>query len=164
MNAPSTAVSRLHPGLRLLFHAPVHLYRWRLGWLLGRRFLLLSHIGRHSGMRRETVLEVLAYRQDGPEAIVMSAFGSNAAWLRNIEANPIAEVTIGSQRFPAVHRFLKTDDAVEVLKGYLQRNRLIAPVVRFVLSRLVDFTFDGSHEQCRRLVEQLPLIGFRARS
>ena len=164
MNTPKTAAPRLHHGLRLLFHAPVHLYRWRLGRLLGRRFLLLIHIGRHSGMRRETVLEVLEYRPKGPEAIVMSAFGTKADWLRNIESNPTVEVIIGSRHFPAAHRFLKPDEAVEVLKGYLERNRLIARIVRLVLSELAGWNFEGSQEQCRRVVEQLPLIGFRPRS
>ena len=28
--------------------APVYLYRWRLGWLLGKRFVLLTHIGRRT--------------------------------------------------------------------------------------------------------------------
>ena len=87
MNASDMAASRVRPGLRVLFHASIYLYRWRCGWLLGRRFLMLIHIGRRSGMRRETVLEILAYRREGPEAIVMSAFGRKADWLRNIETN-----------------------------------------------------------------------------
>ena len=161
MTNPPTIPRRLNPVPRLLFHAPAHLYRWRCGWLLGRRFLLLIHIGRRTGLRRQTVLEVLEYRQQGPEAIVMSAFGPNADWLRNIQARPAAEVIIGSQRFAAVHRFLEANEAVKVLEGYQQRNRLIAPVVHFVLSRLVGWQFDGSEEHCRLLLKQLPLIGLR---
>ena len=82
---------------------------------------------RRTGLRRQTVLEVLEYRQQGPEAIVMSAFGPNADWLRNIQARPAAEVIIGSQRFAAVHRFLEANEAVKVLEGYQQRNRLSRP-------------------------------------
>jgi len=164
MTTPPTTAPRLNPVLRLLFHAPVYLYRWGFGWLFGHRFLLLVHIGRRTDLRRQTVLEVLEYRQQGPEAIVMSAFGPNANWLRNIEAKPTPEVIIGSHRFAAVHRFLEANEAIKVLRGYLQRNRLIAPVVRFVLGRLVGRRFDGSEEHCRLLVEQLPLIGLRQRS
>ena len=91
----------------------------------------------------------------------MSAFGTKADWLRNIESNPAAEVIIGSRRFPAVHRFLRPDEAVDVLRGYLERHRLIAPIVRFFLSRMVGWRFDGSQEQCGQVVAQLPLIGFR---
>ena len=51
----------------------MYLYRWKCGWLLGHRFLLLIHVGRRTGLRRCTVLEVLEYRKEGSEAVVMSA-------------------------------------------------------------------------------------------
>jgi deazaflavin-dependent oxidoreductase (nitroreductase family) len=60
---------------------------------------LLIHIGRRTGRRRRTVLEVMEYRQEGPEMVVMSAFGPKADWLRNIEATPGPEVVIDSQGF-----------------------------------------------------------------
>jgi deazaflavin-dependent oxidoreductase (nitroreductase family) len=82
----------------LLFRLPVYLYRWKCGWLLGHRLLLLIHVGRHTGLRRHTVLEVVEYREEGPEAVVMSAFGPSADCLRNIEATPNPEVVIGSKR------------------------------------------------------------------
>ena len=47
----------MNAALRQLFRAPVYLYRWNFGWMLGHRFLLLIHIGRRIGLRRHTVLE-----------------------------------------------------------------------------------------------------------
>jgi hypothetical protein len=47
--------------LRLAFRLPIYLYRLDLGWLLGHRFLLFAHLGRKSGLLRETVLEVILY-------------------------------------------------------------------------------------------------------
>ena len=129
--------TRLNGTLRRLFRAPVNLYRWNFGRLLGHRFLLLTHIGRRTGLRRHTVLEVMEYRKEGPEAVVMSAFGRNADWLRNIEAAPAPEVVIGSQHFVAAHRFLDEEEAMRVLTGYERRNWLIAPIIRGVLSRLL---------------------------
>ena len=96
--------------LRRLFRAPVYLYRWKCGWLLGHRFLLLIHIGRRTGLTRHTVLEVLEYRKEDPEAVVMSAFGPSADWLRNIETTPNLVVVIGSQRFIAAHRVLDEEE------------------------------------------------------
>ena len=84
--------------LRRVFRTPVYLYRWKCGWLLGHRFLLLIHVGRRTGLCRHTVLEVMEYRREGPEAVVMSAFGRTADWLRNIEAIPNPRVVIGSHR------------------------------------------------------------------
>jgi deazaflavin-dependent oxidoreductase (nitroreductase family) len=139
----------------------VYLYRWKCGWLLGHRFLLLIHIGRRTGLRRYTVLEVIEYRKEGPEAVVISAFGPGADWLRNIGATSGAEVVIGSRCFPVVHRVLDQDEAVRVLGGYERRNRLLAPIIRWVLSRLLGWYYDSSDEHRRRLAAQLPFIAFR---
>jgi deazaflavin-dependent oxidoreductase (nitroreductase family) len=147
-----------------LFRAPAFLYRWRCGWLLGQRFLLLTHVGRRTGLRRRTVLEVMEYRKPGPEVIVMSAFGRNADWLRNIQATPCPEVCIGAQHFSAAYRVLDAEEAISVVGGYEQRNRFIAPVIRSVLSRLLGWQYLGSESDRRRLVAQLPVIGFRPQS
>jgi deazaflavin-dependent oxidoreductase (nitroreductase family) len=155
---------RLSRELRLLFRVPEFLYDWGYGWLLGHRFLLLIHVGRRTGRRHRTVLEVIEYREEGREAVVMSAFGPDANWLRNIETSPTEEVTIGAQRFAAVHRILGEEEAVNAVMGYQRRNQFIAPIIRFGLSRFVGWRYDGSEKDCRRLVAQLPLIGFRPRS
>jgi len=150
--------------LRHLLRAPVYLYRWRLGPLFGKRFLLLTHTGRRTGVRHQTVLEVMEYREAGPESIVMSGFGRNSDWLRNIEAAPNEEVVIGASHFQASHRFLSEEEAVKVVSNYELRNRFMAPLVRWVLSRLLGWRYSGSDDDRLRLVKQLPLIAFRPRS
>jgi deazaflavin-dependent oxidoreductase (nitroreductase family) len=123
--------------------------------------LLLIHTGRRTGLRRYTVLEVVEYRKDGPEAVVLSAFGRNADWLRNIEATPGPEVVIGSQRFTAAHRFLDEEEAVRVITGYEQRNWFITPIIHRVLSRFLGWHYHGSTSDRRRLTHQLPLLAFQ---
>jgi deazaflavin-dependent oxidoreductase (nitroreductase family) len=150
--------------LRWLFRAPILLYCWRCGWLVGHRFLLLIHIGRRTGRRHSTVLEVMQYRPDGPELIVMSGFGHGADWLRNFEVAGTAEVVVGHDRFIADHRMLDVAEAASMLAGYERRNRYARPIVRRVLSRLVGWRYDGSDEARRRVVQQLPLIGLRPRA
>jgi len=149
--------------MRYVFRGPVYLYRWHLGWLLGHRVMLLSHTGRRSGLRRQTVLEVVDYRKPGPEVVVVSAFGRSADWLRNIEAKPDEEVTVGSQHFAASHRFLTEDEAANVIRGYEYRNRFIAPIVRAGLSWVAGWRYRNTEEDRRRLVRQLPLIAFAPR-
>jgi deazaflavin-dependent oxidoreductase (nitroreductase family) len=144
-----------------LFRVPVYLYRWRLGWLFGHRCLLLTHVGRRSGLRRDTVLEVVEYRKEGPEVVVANGFGPNCDWVRNIEANPGEEVTVGSERFVASHRHLGEDEAVRVIEGYEHRNRFIAPIVRRGFGWLVGWQYRGGADDRRRLVRQIPLIAFR---
>jgi deazaflavin-dependent oxidoreductase (nitroreductase family) len=153
----------IRPGatLRRILRAPAYLYRWNCGWLLGHRFLLLIHVGRRTGLRRYTVLEVLQYRSDGPEAVVMSAFGRDADWLRNLETTPCPEVIIGRHRFTAAHRLLDEKEAMRVVAGYERRNWLVVQIIRAVLSRLLGWGYDGSQGMRRRLVRQLPLVAFR---
>lgn len=150
--------------LRRLLRAPVYLYRWRMGWLLGKRFMLLSHIGRRSGLPRHTVLEVMEYSHEGPEMVVMSGFGRNSDWLRNIESSPDVRVIVGARSFAASHRFLSDGEAVDVVKNYERKNHLAILLLRFVLSRLLGWRYRGSAEDRERLVKQLPLIAFRPRS
>jgi deazaflavin-dependent oxidoreductase (nitroreductase family) len=154
----------MNAALRQLSRAPVYLYRWNFGRMLGHRFLLLIHIGRRTGLCRHTVLEVMEYRNEGPEAVVMSAFGRNADWLRNIEATSSPAVVIGSRRFIASYRFLDEEDAMRVVAGYEHRNRLITRIIRLVLSRLLGSRYDGSKSARRRLVKQLPVLAFRPAS
>jgi len=149
--------------LLYIFRSPVYLYRWHLGGLLGHRFLLLSHTGRRSGLRRQTVLEVIRYQPRVPEAVVMSGFGSKSDWLQNIEANGDEEICIASKHFKACHRFLSESEAEDALQAYESRNRLLAPVVRRVLSSLLGWAYTGSSEERRRVITQLPLIEFRPR-
>jgi deazaflavin-dependent oxidoreductase (nitroreductase family) len=146
---------------RRLFRAPTLLYRRRLGWLLGHRFLLLEHRGRRSGRRYETVLEVLSWNPDG-EIVVVSGWGREADWYRNIRVLPEVTVTVAARRFPATHRVLPPEEAAGVLADYEHRNRYLRPVVHWVLSRLVGWRYDGSDRARRRLVDQLPMVAFRS--
>jgi deazaflavin-dependent oxidoreductase (nitroreductase family) len=149
-----------------LFRAPVYLYHWHMGWLFGKRLLLLTHTGRRTGLRRQTVLEVVEYRMNGPEVVVANGFGPGSNWVRNIEASSGGdksgeEVTVGSQHFVASHRFLGEEEATKVIQGYEHRNRFIAPIVRRGFSWLLGWQYRGSDSDRQKLVRQLPLIAFR---
>ena len=80
--------------VRLLFKLPVGLYRLHLGWLLGHRFLLLTHRGRVSGRIHTTMLEVVHYDRATCESVVIAGYGAAADWLRNIQASPALEVQV----------------------------------------------------------------------
>ncbi len=143
------------------FRAPVYLYRWHLGWLFGKRCLLLTHTGRCTGLRHQTVLEVVDYREPGPEVVVVNGFGPDSDWVRNIQSKPGEEVTVGSQHFIASHRFLGEEEAADVMREYEYRNRFIAPIVHRGLSWILGWRYHGDQDERRRLVKQLSLIAFR---
>jgi deazaflavin-dependent oxidoreductase (nitroreductase family) len=132
-----------------------------LGWVFGHRLLLLTHIGRRTGLRRQTVLEVVEYRKRSSEVVVVSGFGRDSDWVRNIEATPGEEVTVGTQHFVVTHRFLSEDEATKVIQDYEHRNRFIMPIVRRGFSWLLGWKYRSSEGDRKRLVQQLPLIAFR---
>jgi hypothetical protein len=109
-----------------------------------RRCLRLSNIGRLL-----------------PEAIVLSAFGTRADWLLNIQTQTPMEVVIASRRFIAMYRFLDVEEAAAALLGYQHRNRPITPLIRFALGQFVGWRYDASPAHARLLVRQLPVAGFR---
>jgi deazaflavin-dependent oxidoreductase (nitroreductase family) len=146
-----------------LFRAPIYIYRWRLEWLFGKRLLLLTHTGRRTGLGRQTVLEVVEYRNEGPEVIVANGFGPDSDWLCNIQAKSDEEVTVGRQHFVASHRFLGEGEATKVIERYEQRNRFIAPIVRAGFTWLLGWRYRASEGDRRRLVSQIPLLAFRPR-
>ena len=98
--------------LVVLFGLPRHLYRHGWGWVLGHRFLQLTHTGRSSGRTYQTILEVIHYDPDSQEATIMSGFGPGADWLRNVQANGRAEVSIGRSSFTATHRMVRVEEAM----------------------------------------------------
>lgn len=91
----------------------------------------------------------------------MSGLGPEADWFRNIQAAPAVEVTIGRHRFRPAQRILDEDEARAVLADYERRNRLVRPLVRALLSRLVGQRYDGSEASRHLLVTRLPFVAFR---
>lgn len=148
------------PILRSVLRAPRAMYRWHLGWLLGRRFLLLEHVGRATGCRHQTVLEVIGYDRSTGEALVMSGWGRASDWFRNVEVAGHATVTLGRRTVMVGARVLDTEEAAAVLADYERRNRWVRPVVRGVLSRLAGFRYEGTDEGRLALVRQLPVVRF----
>lgn len=136
------------------------MYAHDIGWLLGRRFLQLTHTGRRTGRRHTTVLEVIGTSAAG-ELLVLSGFGARADWVRNLEAGGPASVTVGRRTSTAAHRVLDGGEATAALADYERRHRLVAPVVRAVLSRLLGRRYRGTPEQRRLLAARLPVLALR---
>jgi len=148
--------------LRAVNGAANQLFDHRLGRMLGKRILRLTHCGRSSGRTYNTVLEVVGHRQDA-EFFVVSGFGPRSDWLRNLDAGGPPTVTVGRLFFPTDHRRLNKAEALVVLADYERRNRLIRPVVHRALSWLLGWPYRGTDADRQLLVEQLPVIGLQPR-
>lgn len=143
--------------LLVLFRAPIWLYRLRLGWTLGNRFLLLTHRGRKSGSIYRTVIEVVHYNPETRESVVVSGWGSRAEWYRNIQHSPPLEVDTGGKRYKPVFRELRPEEKYPVVVDYMRRvPRLARPIVR-----RLGFDTRGPEAERRAHAERLLMIGFR---
>lgn len=105
-------------GIHWLMRVPIALYRARLGFLLGHRFLLLEHHGRVSGRRRLVLLEVIGRPATG-SYLVASGFGTRAQWYRNVRTAPHVRIASGSGGLRAAEaQFLPADQAALALDCY----------------------------------------------
>lgn len=150
---------RRQPGRVALWfmRLPQPLYRRGWGRLLGHTFLLITHQGRKTGKRRETVAMALTWDPDTPEAVVCSAWGPNTEWMRNLRAQPALRIQIGRETFVPAQRFLSEDEAVaaalEFRDHHPRRLRLFAAILGWG-----DL---GSEEAVRELVRDRPFVAFR---
>jgi deazaflavin-dependent oxidoreductase (nitroreductase family) len=136
------------------------LYANGLGRLLGHRFLQLTHTGRRTGRPHQVVLEVVCYDRRSGEATVICGFGRHADWLRNVRAGGPTWVDFGRGPRPAAYRVLSLEEAEEAYAAYERRNRLVGPGVRWTLTALLGWRYDGSPAARRRMVEELPMVAF----
>lgn len=136
---------------RWLVRAPVWVYRARLGFILGRRLLMLEHTGRTSGLPRYVVLEVIDHPR--PERwIVASGFGHRAQWFRNVRHDPRVRVYLGSRKpAPATAVRLDADSAAAALGRYALAHPGAWSRLRPVLEHTLGTSIDASGTE-------LPLI------
>ena len=71
-----------------VFRTPLWLYRRGWGWLLGRTFLMLVHVGRKTGQPHDMVAMILADDRDSGEVVIFSGWGPDVDWLSNLRAGP----------------------------------------------------------------------------
>lgn len=105
---------------RLLARLPILLFRWNLEWILGKRFLLLYHLGRKSGILRQVVVEVL--RHDQGVWILASGWGEKADWYKNLLKSPKTSIKTGGQVLNVRAEFLDQIQAERELEVYARRH------------------------------------------
>jgi deazaflavin-dependent oxidoreductase (nitroreductase family) len=90
---------KLPPALWRLMKFPRLLYKVGFHHFMGHLVLLLTTVGRRSGLKRVTPLQ---YEEIDGAYCVASARGIRADWYQNIVVNPNVEVQVKSHRFHAI--------------------------------------------------------------
>ena len=149
--------SRPRGVLRCALRLPIYLYRLRLGCRLDHWLLLLTHRGRRSGWRRQTVLEVVHYDPISRECVVAAAWGDPPEWYRNLQASPALEIQIGRERYRPVHRMLGPAEEAAVLRDYLQRRPWALPI----LAKALGLPAGDAAAVRQAFVASIPMVAFR---
>lgn len=145
---------------RLAFRLPIWLYKLRLGWVLGERLLLLTHIGRKSGQPRQAVIEVVRHDSTSDTYIIASGFGMQVDWFRNTQHHPYVVLQCGSRRLEAVAEQLPLDAAAKELRDYAHSH---PRAFRTITKRLIGQEVDDSTESYRHLATVVPVVALRGR-
>lgn len=146
--------------LWLWFKFPRLLYRLQLGWLLGHRSLLLTHQGRKTGRLRHTALDIMRFDPATKECLVVSMYGEQSDWYRNIVAHPALEVQTGRDRFVPLQRVLPPEEAEAVMAAFWRR---YPRGVRLGL-RLLGFQYDDTAASQQTILSSLRVVSFRPKA
>ena len=143
--------------LRLGARSPLLLYRAHLGWLLGDRFLMLTHTGRKSGLQRQVVLEVVRHEKENGIYIVASGWGEKSDWFRNVMKNPLVSIQSGTHPTKARAVRLSKKEAELELRDYYRRH---PAAFRNLAKLMLGDGSSGTGADIPRLAQDIPLVAF----
>jgi deazaflavin-dependent oxidoreductase (nitroreductase family) len=135
---------------------PVWVYRLHLGWLLGYRFLLVTHCGRRSGKMRQTGVMVLHYDSYCQRACAVAG-SQSADWYRNLQAAPAVEIAIGRERYRPEQKLLEAHEIAMLLKW----SRRHHPFTARVQSWFFGWPWRASDAELLNLAQSLGGVSFR---
>ncbi|BET46543.1 MULTISPECIES: nitroreductase family deazaflavin-dependent oxidoreductase [Streptomyces] len=139
---------------RLIARAPIFMFRTGLGPLLGRRLLLLHHVGRVSGSDRRVVLEVVAYEAPYRCWTVASGFGPRSDWYRNLRDQPKTVVQFGNRHHAVTAHFLTPDEGADIMTRYGRRH----PRTARRLCAYLGLPADGTESALREAGRTIPFV------
>jgi len=139
---------------RLAFRLPISLYHLGLGWLMGTRFVLLTHTGRKSGLSRQTVLEVVRYDKASGVCIIASGWGVKSDWYQNISANPKVIFQVRNKHSSGIAERLSPDAGGQELLDYAHRH----PMAFRELVHFMGYQLDGTQEDIYAAGRILPMF------
>jgi len=146
--------------LKVFFKLPVLAYRTGTGFLLGKRFIYVEHVGRKSGLKRRSVLEVVRYDKDEDIYYIASGYGTKSDWYKNIKATPNVKIQVGFRKSNAKVEFLSEERNEEEIRDYARRH----PTAIKQLAKLIGYKLKGEEGELSRLSKLWPVIAFHPES
>ncbi len=138
-----------------MFKLPLVLYRFRLGWVLGKRFMQITHVGRRSGKTYKSVLAVLKFDEKTNEIYAVSAW-KGSDWYYNIQASPALQVETGFIHYAPAQRMLSAEEITDAFMEYKKQH----PIFSRMVCRIPDWKWDSSYEEFLTLARTLRGVAF----
>jgi deazaflavin-dependent oxidoreductase (nitroreductase family) len=138
-----------------IFKLPVFLYRLCLGWLLGKRFMQITHVGRHSGKVRRSVLAVLRFDEKTKELYAVSAW-KGSDWYYNIQSLPALQIESGLIHYVPAQRTLSPEEITAAFVEYRKRH----PIFTRIICRIPGWKWDSTSEEFLELARTLRGVAF----
>lgn len=144
---------------KFFFRAPLFLYRIGLGGLLGKRFVLLNHIGRKSGKPRQTVLEVVNHDRTSDTYFIASGFGKRSDWYLNILAHPQVNIQVGWRKLVVTAVPLTPEQSGQAMVDYARRY----PTAAKNLGKVIGYTVSTEEEYRAVGRDSIPFMALEVR-
>ena len=158
-SAPTFHRGRPSRWRRLLFKAPVALYRDGPAELLRRRcVMLLTTKGRKSGLPRTGGVSFMPLDD---HYVVFSGWGVRSDWYQNLLADPEVTLQIGRRRIPATAvPVADPERRRQLMRQMRERSAQCGPPrpVRALLRRTGVFDYDGELALAVAQAEALPVV------
>ncbi len=153
---PAIASTQKPPAfISQFFKLPLFFYHIGLGWIFGKRFMVLKHVGRKTGKAHESVLAVLAFDPKTQEIKAVSPW-STSNWFRNIQAAPAVEVQTAGVRYVPQQRFLCPE---EIASAFIElRERY--PVFSRMVARIPGWNIGSTYDEFLQLARTLRGVAF----
>jgi deazaflavin-dependent oxidoreductase (nitroreductase family) len=141
------------------FKMPLILYRLGLGWMLGKRFLLLTHVGRHSGKVYQSVLAVLRFDEKTHEILAVSPW-SKSNWHQNIQIKPALKVETGFIRYTPMQRNLSPEEIAALFIEFRKQR----PIFSRVIARIPGWKINSTYDEFLALAYTLRGVAFQPKN
>lgn len=132
-------------------------YSLGLGPIVGRLILLLTTMGRKSGLPRITPLQ---YEEIAGVFYVASARGQEADWFRNILANPHVEVQVKAKRF---HGVAEPVTDVARVADFLELRLRRHPQMMGAMLRFAGLSTKPNRVQLEQYATKIALVAIQCR-
>ena len=147
--------------VQALLRTPLVLYRigYRIGLnrIVPERYVVIEHRGRRTGRVYQTMLEIFGHDAGHDEIFVVSGWGEQADWYRNLRAGGAVRVLRGTHAFAPNVRSLSLETAECVHAAYLRSH----PFAMRASMWLVGMKPRNDEPLERQLAHAMPVLGLK---